>query len=67
MQGFSAALSLHLRWENGQLAWYDPETEEHIATFQSEREGRLQAEARARYAETRARELEAEIRRLRGN
>ena len=41
------------------LNWIDPKTEEHIPTFEQEREGRLRAEARNR-------ELEAEIRRLRG-
>ena len=24
LQGYSAVLNLHLRWEQGQLAWYDP-------------------------------------------
>ena len=58
LQGYSAVLNLYLRWENGQLGWHDPATGMHIATFDTEREARLQAEARVR-------ELEEEIRRLR--
>lgn len=58
LQGYSQALNLYLRWENGVLAWIDPATERHIATFLSER-------ARAEAAESRVRELEEEIRRLR--
>lgn len=58
LQGYSAVLNLHLRWNRGQLEWHDPATGRHIATFEDERAARLQAEARAR-------ELEAELRRLR--
>ena len=47
LQGYSAALNLILRWERGRLGWYDPGTEQHIATFNSERGARLAAEARA--------------------
>ena len=47
LQGYSRALNLHLRWEDGQLAWFDPATEEHIATFESERERADQERARA--------------------
>ena len=74
LQGYSAALNLHLRWENGQLGWHDPATGRHIATFATEREGRLRAEARAdverearTLAEERVRELEAELQRLRND
>ena len=42
LQGYSEVLNLHLRWENGQLKWYDPETGRHIVTFEDEREARLQ-------------------------
>ena len=59
LQGYSQVLNLHLRWENGLLAWHDPATGRHIATFESER-------ARADAAEAYARELEEELRRLRG-
>ena len=56
MQGESEALGLWLRWDHGQLGWIDPATGEHIPTFDSEREARIAAE-------TRVRELEAELRR----
>ncbi len=73
LQGYSAALDLHLRWERGQLRWHDPATGRHIATLDSEREARAaEREARIRErearlaAEARARELAAELQRLRG-
>ncbi len=52
LQGYSQVLNLHLRWENGQLGWYDPATGQHIVTLDE--------------AKTRIRELEAELQRLRG-
>ena len=73
-RGHSTVLNLILEWQDGQLNWIDPDTEEHIPTFQQEREGRLAerdgrlAEREARLlAEARNRELEAELRRLRGS
>ena len=77
VRGYSAALGLSLRWERGRLGWHDPATGEHIATLESEREGRMQereariqerearitAEAGRAAAEARVRELEAELRR----
>ena len=76
LQGYSAALGLSLRWERGRLGWHDPATGEHIATLESEREGRMQerearmqerearvtAEAGREAAEARVRELEARLR-----
>ncbi|MCY4416432.1 MAG: Uma2 family endonuclease [Chloroflexi bacterium] len=59
LQGHSDILNLDLRWTDGQLVWYDPATSEPIVSLESEREARVQAEARVR-------ELEEEIRRLRG-
>ena len=73
VQGYSPVLDLHLRWEEGRLVWHDPATGRPIASLAEERaradreyvralveqEARIQAEARAR-------ELEAELRRLRG-
>ena len=44
LQGYSLALNLHLRWENGQLRWHDPATGRHIATFEGERDARVLAE-----------------------
>ena len=38
LEGFSQAIDLRLRWEDGELGWYDPATDRHIATFDSERE-----------------------------
>ena len=80
LQGHSDVLDLDIRWHDGRLEWYDPETGRHIATFDDERAraddervARVKAEARvdderaARLqAETRNRELEEELRRLRG-
>ena len=68
LQGYSAVLGLFVRWERGELRWYDPETGQEIPTFEQEREGRL-AEREARLveqdgrlaAEARVRELEAEL------
>ena len=37
VQGYSAALKLHLCWERGELRWRDPETGDHIGAFDSER------------------------------
>ena len=71
-QGYSTALNLHLRWEHGQLGWYDPATGQHILRFhdvqqeletvrqalETERQA-LEAERQARrVAEERLRELE---------
>ena len=65
LQGDSEVLGLWLRWEDGELGWYDPATGEHIPTFDST-QAELAAEREARLAsETRIRELEAELRRLR--
>ena len=64
LQGYSAVLNLVLRWEHGQLGWYDPVTEQHIATLDSEHEARITAEARAENAEARAIAAEARIREL---
>ena len=59
-QGYSTVLGLHIRWHDGHLEWYDPATGRHIVTFDDERAGRIQAEARIR-------ELEAEIQRMRSS
>ena len=73
LQGYSAVLNLYLRWEGGLLRWHDPATGRHIVTLEDERARADYAEARARsehetriHAEARSRELEAELRRLRG-
>ena len=48
-QGYSAVLNLYLRWEQGQLGWYDPATGKHIIRFSDER-ARADAERQARIA-----------------
>ena len=78
LQGRSRALNLLLRWEQRRLGWHDPATGDHIATFISERAGRIRerdradhaeaardrAEARANQAEARADRAEARIQQL---
>lgn len=59
--GRSVVLNLELRWVDGNLGWHDPETGDHIATFQTEREAHL-AEREARLAEREARLAEREAR-----
>lgn len=80
LQGHSDVLGLDIRWHDGQLEWFDPETGRHILTFDGERAradderaARIQAETRADdertariRAEARNRELEEELRQLRG-
>ena len=61
LQGYSAALGLYLRWERGELVFYDPATGLPIASLDSEREARRAAEARAEAAEARIRELEEQL------
>ena len=65
LQGYSAALNLNLRWEDGQLVWHDPATGQPIVTLEDERQARLSEQARADEAEARNRELEAELDRRR--
>ena len=80
LQGYSRVLNLIIRWDHGQLVWWDPGREGPILTYEdqrdqadAEREARIQAEARADaereariQAEARVREMEEEIRQLRG-
>ncbi len=80
LQGYSPVLNLILRWDNGRLFWVNPATEQPILTYEdqqnradAERESRIRAESRADAeresricAEARVREMEAELRRLRG-
>ena len=51
MQGYSAALHLIIRWEQGELRWNDPERGRHISTFKQERDAKMAAEARVRELE----------------
>ena len=59
LQGYSNILSLNLRWTESQLGWYDPNTGRHITTLESERQARIQAEAKLQ-------ELQNQLRQLRG-
>ena len=70
LQGYSAALNLRLRWERGELVFYDPATGRPIAILEDERaraaaaEAERDAEREARAAaEARVRELEELLRR----
>ena len=74
LQGYSAALNLNLRWEDGQLVWHDPATRQRIVTLDDERQARLSEQARADneqqqriQAEARIQQLEAELDRLRNS
>ena len=76
----SDALNLDLWWVDGELRFWDPVGEQWLLSHEEEHDGRLEAqeraeverggrliaEARAETAEARAAELEAELRRLRG-
>ncbi len=79
-QGRSEVLGLDLCWEDGWLRWYDPSARRYLLTHDEtdeqriaaqgsrdvERLGRLAAEEERDSAQERIRDLEAEIRRLRG-
>ena len=65
-RGYSDALGLYVCWEDGRLRFFDLGTESYLRSHDEERIGRLAAQARAGAAEARAAELEAELRRLRG-
>ena len=51
LQGYSQALNLLLRWERGELAFYDPATERRIVTYADLQVRAETAEARAETAE----------------
>ena len=57
LEGYSSVLNLFLRWDHGQLVWWDPDTDAPILTYEDQRR-------RADDAEARVRELEEELRRL---
>ena len=70
LQGYSTVLDLYLRWEHGQLGWYDPATGQHILRYDDQRDRADAAEALAGTeregriaAEMRIRQLEAELER----
>ena len=65
-RGHSDVLDLDTCWHDDRLEWYDPSTGRHIVTLEDERAARIQAESQIETAEGRIRELEEELRRLRG-
>ena len=60
--GYSVVLNLELRWERGQLRWFDPVSQRYLLTHDDEAEGRIAAEADAAAAQERVRELEEKLR-----
>ncbi len=62
IRGYSAALRLELRWEEGNLRWWNPVGNRYLETHQEVIAARSDAEARAAAAEERVRQLEAELR-----
>ena len=66
LQGYSPALNLFLHWQDGQLLWIDPATQQPILTYEDQLSRAEQADARIRQAAARISELENEVRRLRG-
>ena len=80
LRGYSEVLGLYVCWEDGMLRFFDPLTETYLRSHEEDAgragaaetragaaEARAQEEAAARgRAEARAAELEAELRRLRG-
>ena len=62
-RGYSTALRLELRWENGNLRWWDPVSNRYLETHMEVIAARSDAVERAEAAEERVRQLEAELRR----
>ena len=58
LQGYSATLNLNLQWDHGYLRWHDPATDQHILTYEDQRD-------RADAAEARVRALEEQLRQTR--
>ena len=59
LRGYSEALRLYVCWEEGMLRFFDPQTESYLRSHEED-------VGRATTAEARVAELEAELRRLRG-
>ena len=66
LRGYSEVLGLYLCWENGELRFYDSEAGGYLLTHTEDIERADAATARAQRAESRIAELQAELRRLRG-
>ena len=63
LQGYSKVLNLNLRWEYGELGWYDPATGQHIPTYDDQVARADEAEDRAYEAEVRAENADARVQR----
>ncbi len=63
LQGYSPALDLYLRWQRGELVFYNPATGQRVLTYEDQLARADAAEARADAAEARIRELEEQLRR----
>ncbi len=63
LQGYSPVLDLHLRWERGELVFYDPATNRPILTYEDQRARADAAEAELAAERVRVRELEELLRR----
>ncbi|MCY4652008.1 MAG: Uma2 family endonuclease [Dehalococcoidia bacterium] len=62
----SPVLNLDLRWEDGRLRFYDPETGRWLRNMEETDARAEAAEARAKDAEAKMAEMAAELRRMRG-
>ena len=60
LQGYSPVLDLNIRWERGELIFYDPATGQRIATLEDERARADNAEAERSVERARADNAEAE-------
>ncbi len=61
VQGYSAALNLYLRWEAGELVFYDPATNRPILTYEDQQDRADGAEAELIAQQARADSAEAEL------
>ena len=61
--GYSEVLGLSVCWVEGRLRFWDREQRGYLLDHHEERQGRLEAEARADHEAARVRELEEELRR----
>ena len=66
VRGHSPVLNLDLCWNEGRLRFYDPVTRSWLPNMAETNARANSAEARAEYAEARMADMEAELRRLRG-
>ena len=63
-RGHSPALNLELRWESGQLHWYDPVAQHYLPSYHDESDARIAAEAQRDAAEAQRDAAEARVRQL---